>query len=613
MTYNDKIKLSGKIALIAGAFCIVTASLLLLNYWQMSTTDPVESEVLEALVARLRQEPDNTQLINEIRNYDLLARKAYFNIQWQIKTGAYLLLGGAVILVVSLAFYYSLKAKIEEPDAELENEVAGRILTQKWIIGIGLAIFGIAFIGSFSSVNYLDRYHIEASAGNPSETQQEEIIEVIEVRPSEAESIVATEKITEESKPDKVVAEVIAEQPVPETERPASHAVVSTFSLEKVQLNHNSFRGPLGQGIIYHKNIPTVWNAANGSNILWKAPVPKHGFNSPLIWGDKVFVTGADAAQREVYCYSITDGKLLWTAAADNIPGSPASPPRVTEDTGLAASTATTDGRHVFAIFGTGDVIALDMSGNRVWSRNVGVPDNHYGHSSSLIVWENKLLVQYDTNKGGKLIALNTSTGETEWETSRESRVSWASPVLVQIDGNYQVVLTADPIVAGYDVSTGKELWSVECMMGEVGPSVAYHDGVVYAANEYAKMVAIDIKSQEILWEDDMFLPEASSPLAHSGLLFIATSYGVLVCYDAKTGEKFWEHDVGKTIFSSPVAADGKIYLMDNDGVMRVYEFGKELKLIAENELGEQAGTTPAFADGRIYLRGNDHLYCIGN
>jgi outer membrane protein assembly factor BamB len=287
--------------------------------------------------------------------------------------------------------------------------------------------------------------------------------------------------------------------------------------------------------------------------------------------------------------------------------------PRVTEDTGLSAPTVTTDGKRVFAIFATGDIIAFDMNGKRVWAKNLGVPDNHYGHSSSLITWDNKLFIQYDTNKGGKLLALDVATGETVWDTTRDAKISWASPVLVKVDEKYQLILTADPIVAGYDVKTGNELWVVECMMGEVGPSVAYADGVVYAANEYAKLVAIDIKSQEILWENDMYLPEASSPLAHDGLLFIATSYGVLVCYDAKTGDQYWEHDVGTTLYSSPMYADGKLFVMDNDGVMRIYEYGKEMKLIAENELGKTTGTTPAFAEGRIYIRGEEHLYCIGN
>ncbi|MEN8118342.1 MAG: PQQ-binding-like beta-propeller repeat protein, partial [Bacteroidota bacterium] len=379
------------------------------------------------------------------------------------------------------------------------------------------------------------------------------------------------------------------------------------------QKNHNSFRGPLGQGVIFHKNIPAKWDGATGTNILWKSPIPKHGYNSPVIWNDKIFVAGADNSIREVYCFNRNDGKLLWTGVANNIQGSPAKPPRVTEDTGLSAPTLTTDGKGVYAIFGTGDVIAFDMNGKRLWARNLGVPDNHYGHSSSLITWAGKLFIQYDTNRGGKIMALNVASGETVWETVRESKISWASPVLAEVDGKYQLILTSDPIVAGYDVETGKELWATECMMGEVGPSVGFSDGVVFAANEYARLVAINPKDGSIIWENDEYMPEAASPLAHNGLLIIATSYGVLVCYDAKTGEQYWEHDVGTTLYASPMVADGKLFMMDNDGMMRVYEFSKEMKLISENDLGEIAGTTPAFADGRIYIRGERNLYCIGN
>jgi outer membrane protein assembly factor BamB len=616
MTINDKLRLSQNVAILAGIFCIVVASLLLLNYWQISNNDPVESQVMEALVSRLKAEPNNAELMAEIRNFDLLARKAYFTSQWQIKTGAYLLLGGAILLVAALFVYYSLKSKIEEPLKVHENEIASRILAQKWIVAVGILVFGLAFLASFSSVNYLERYHLEASVDTAPEVQSDDAIEVIEVGKLIEETEPVQETISLQAGPvTEQVKDVAAQEATPtgaEDSTPAVTATAKAITLEQLRQNHNSFRGPLGQGIVYHKNIPVSWEGPSGTNIVWKAAIPKHGYNSPVIWGDKVFIAGADNQSREVYCYNKADGKLLWTGKADNIAGSPSTPPRVTEDTGLSAPTVTTDGQRVYAVFSTGDLIAFDMSGKRVWARNLGVPDNHYGHSSSLLTWDNKLLVQYDTNKGGKLMALNTATGEAVWETTRSSKISWASPVLAEVDGKYQVILTADPTVAGYDLQTGKELWSVECMMGEVGPSVGYHNGVVYAANEYARLVAIDVKTADIIWENDMYLPEASSPLAHNGLLIIATSYGVLVCYDAKSGEQYWEHDVGRTLYSSPVYADGKLFMMDNDGVMRIYEFGKEMKLIAENALGESSGTTPAFADGRIFIRGEEHLYCIG-
>ncbi|QGY43044.1 PQQ-binding-like beta-propeller repeat protein [Maribellus comscasis] len=627
MELKDKIKLSQNVAVFSGIFCVTVALLLLLNFWQMSKSDPTESKVIEALVERLKQEPNNEELKAEIRNFDLLARKAYFNSQWQVKTGAYLLLFGAIVLALALRYYYSLKSKIEAPDTQHENEIASRILAQKGIIIVGALVLVLGLGASFATVNHLNYYDAENSVAQAVPTPEDEGIEVIEVGENveepdtESEPEQALQEPTpERSQPVETSAEKEVdsganeneEKAVEKTEpKPATAATSNNFFAE-IRKNYNSFRGPLAQGISYSKNIPTEWDGTAGTNVVWKSPTPKHGFNSPVIWGDKIFIAGADASSREIYCYSRADGKLLWTAKADNIQGSPSSMPRVTPDTGLSASTLTTDGKRVYAIFATGDVVAFDMNGNRVWAKNLGVPENHYGHSSSLITWANKLFVQFDTNRGGKVIALEAATGNTAWETVRQSKISWASPVLAEVDGKYQLVLTADPIVAGYDVETGKELWSVDCMMGEVGPSVAYSDGIVVAANEYARMVAIDIKTGETLWEDDMYLPEASSPVAYNGLLFIATSYGVIVCYDLKTGEEYWEDDTGSAIYSSPTIADEKMYLMDNDGVMRIYECSKEMKKISENELGETAGTTPAYMDGYIYIRGENNLYCIG-
>ncbi len=624
MTNTDKLKLSQNVVVIAGIFCITVALLLLLNFWQVSKNDPIESKALVALVERLKDDANNEELKNEIRNFDLLARKAYFNSQWQVKTGAYLLLFGAVVLAFALHVYYSAKARIEQPDTSHENEIVGRILAQKGIIIVGAIVFVSAIGASFFTVNHLNYYDVQTEVAEAEITPVDEGIEVIEVgempqqvaetteQSSPTES--TTSETTEAVQPETSAPENLAEKE-PETvavkEAPKS-SVSAGITLADLQKNHNSFRGPLGQGVVTHKNIPSEWDGAAGTNILWKSPIPKHGYNSPVIWGDKVFISGANDSSREVYCYNRADGKLLWTGIADNITNSPAKPPKVTEDTGLSAPTLTTDGKRVFAIFGTGDVIAFDMNGKRVWAKYLGAPDNHYGHSSSLITWANKLLIQYDTNKGGKAIALDAATGEVVWETARKSKISWASPVIAEVDGKYQLILTADPIVAGYDVETGEELWSTECMMGEVGPSVGFSDGVVFAGNEYATLVAINPKDGSIIWENDEYLPEASSPLAHNGLLIIATSYGVLVCYDAKTGEQHWEHDVGTTLYSSPMLADGKLFMMDNDGMMRVYEFSKEMKLISENDLGEIAGTTPAFSDGHIFIRGENNLYCIG-
>ena len=190
MTNTDKIKLTQNIAVIAGFFSAVVALLLLLNYWQISKTDPIESKALEVLVQRLKQEPNNDGLKAEIRNYDLLARKAYFNSQWQIQTGALMLLFGAIVLAFALRIYYSAKAKIDAPDKVLENEIAGRILAQKGIIIVGAVVFVFAFAASFATVNYLDKFDVQTGLAENTTQPADEGIQIIEVGKVQTDSTV---------------------------------------------------------------------------------------------------------------------------------------------------------------------------------------------------------------------------------------------------------------------------------------------------------------------------------------------------------------------------------------------------------------------------------------
>jgi outer membrane protein assembly factor BamB len=267
----------------------------------------------------------------------------------------------------------------------------------------------------------------------------------------------------------------------------------------------------------------------------------------------------------------------------------------------------------VFAIFATGDLVATDMNGKRLWAKNLGVPNNHYGHSSSLICWNRKLIVQFDTNAAGRLMALDCATGEPVWNHARSTKISWASPVLAELNGKLQVITATSPKVYGNDFETGAELWALDCLGGEVGPSAAVYDGLVYAANEYYRLVAIKPgATPEIVWETDEYLPECSSPVAADGLLFIATSYGMFVCYDAKTGQKLWEHEYGQGFYGSPMIAEGKVYIMDRGGAMHIYKVDRTKTILGDPVLGEKSVVTPAFADGVIYLRGEKSLFCVG-
>ncbi|MBW8330617.1 MAG: PQQ-binding-like beta-propeller repeat protein [Prolixibacteraceae bacterium] len=602
---TDKIKLAQRIAWIAGGFALVLAILLIANYVQTSLNDPIENKTIPALVKRLSENPGDEELKAEIRAFDLMARKAYFTSQWQLRTGTYLMFLSVIISILAVRFVLSAKSKLNEIDSVEKVNELDKLVAQKWVIYTGSGLIVLALASGLLSSNSLKKYMVN------------ENLVVQEEQPAEIEAPVETQQVSAPA--DSSGNTAVAENPVVTeasatnvTEIPAA-APAAIPILAQLKGNYPFFRGAEGIGVAAQKNTPTDWNGAGGKNVVWKVKVPKAGFSSPIIWGNQLFVTGADAQARMVYCYDKNSGKLLWEAAADNIQGSPSAMPKVTADTGLAAPTMATDGRAVFAIFGTGDVIGLDMSGKRLWARNLGVPDNHYGHSSSLIIYKDKLLIQYDTNRSGKLLALAAQTGATVWETARNSKISWSSPVLVNTGSRMELILTTNPNVNSYNPETGKELWNIACLSGEVGPSAGYADGMVFAANEYAKLVGIKIgATPEIVWEADEYLPEVSSPLAVNGLLYIATTYGVFTCLDAKTGEKHWEQEYGDAFYSSPIYADGKVYITDMSGKTYIVKATKDYQLVATSELGEKSVCSPVFADGKVYLRGMNNLYCVG-
>jgi len=610
MDKPTKIRLAINAAIIAGIFSALISILMLFNYFQLSTHNPVESETLKALVERLKSDPNNEQLLSEVRAFDLMARKAYFTSKWQIETGAVLLLLGAIVLVISLRYYFSATSKIEEPSEVKTSQNVARVLSSKWILGFGILLLLLALGSSFLSVNQLNNYNPSAVAVSDSTAKPQEAIEVVDL--STGEKTDSATGATAGNYPSDSTKQQATASQAQQTQTQLEPVAAKMPSLSELKKQSNSFRGPLGQGVSFSKNIPTSWDIAAGTNLKWKVKVPKKGYNSPVIWGDKLFVSGADATERWLYCYDRNNGKLLWQHQANNIAGSPATPPKTTDDTGLAAPSVTTDGNMVVAIFGTGDILACDFSGNRVWAKNLGVPANHYGHASSLIYWKGKVIVQFDTNKERKLMALDINTGNLVWETPRTSHISWASPILAEIGGKMQVITSSEPSVAGYDAETGKELWKNDCMMGEVGPSPAFGAGLVFAGNEYATVAAIDPSNGSIVWQENDYMPEVASPVAADGMLIVATSYGMLVCYDAKTGTKNWEHDFGEGFYSSPVEADGKLFAADMKGVVHVLKLSAQFEKIADNPTGEKVMSTLAFSDGCVYIRSIENLYCIG-
>jgi outer membrane protein assembly factor BamB len=517
---------------------------------------------------------------------------------------------GLIISILAVRYILATKSKLNEIDPANEAKGLDKLVAQKWVIYVGSGLVVIAVVSGFLASNSLNEYNVDENglALNEQPAAQSPNTTNTEQAPA------ATEQTTQEAPASATESATTTTVQPAATEAPAEAKPAALPTTAQLKANYPFFRGPFGDGVAFQKNTPTDWNGAAGKNILWKVKIPKSGFSSPIIWADKLFVTGADAQARMVYCYDKNSGKLLWEAAADNIQGSPSGMPKVTADTGLAAPTMATDGNAVFAIFATGDVLALDMSGKRLWARNIGVPDNHYGHGSSLIIYKDKLLIQIDTNRAGKLLALDTQTGNTAWETLRNSKISWSSPILVNTGSRTELILTTNPNVNGYDPQTGKELWNIACLSGEVGSSAGYADGMVFAANEYAKLVGIKFNggTPEIAWEADEFLPEVSSPLAVNGMLYVATSYGVLACYDAKSGEKLWSQEYGGSFYASPVYADGKVYITDMTGKTYIVKATRDYQLVGTPEIGEKAVCSPIFQEGKVYLRGMNNLYCIG-
>lgn len=582
-----------RIAIVAGIFAMLIGVLMVANYIQFKKADPVNMTVITSLVERLNENPADSALRSQIRMLDLLSRKAYFTSQWQIRTGGLLLLVFVAIMIIALQVleYRKKVIPVLSADSVDETMIQNR-KARKWIvIGGSVLLFTAVVFGILSSNDLSDRLNSQ-SRGTVASLEQDIASGNITVTDLSANT------------PDTMVkaSETAASDSSAEAVAPASSSAAGID-------NFPNFRGIGGTGVSSKRNIPVRWDGLTGTGIKWKAAIPLTGQSSPVIWGEKIFVTGASAEKQEAYCFDRNNGKLLWTTRV----GTGTKRPKVTEETGYAAPTPVTDGICVYVIFSTGDIAAIDLNGKKIWEKDLGLPENHYGYASSLMLANGSVIIQYDQRTTQKVMALSAKTGQTLWSTSRPVKISWSSPIVVNTGQRIEIITVAEPYVAAYNPANGQEIWKIQCISGEVGPSLAYANGIVFSVNEYSTLCAIKLGEQpSILWNNDEYLSDIPSPVANDKYLFLATSYGTVVCYDAVTGQKYWEKDLGKSIFSSPMIVENKVYLLDIAGVMHIFYADKEFRLISEPKLGEGIAATPAFTDGRIYLRGEENLYCIG-
>jgi len=568
------------IAITSAIFIAVFSIMLTTNYFQVRNANTLE--IIETLKQTHEQYGDSSQLQEQIRELDLLARKAYFINLNRLKTGVAILLVMVVVFVISLRIYFAKSKNIPNKEIDPIDDWATQSKTRKyiaWIAG-GLALSGIVFA-------ILTSPHLKKE-NNQRIIAESNYVEQVEQEPQAIEQI----------------------KPANETDAEAPLSATDTIATSKI--THNAFRGNNSLGFSSAKNIPTSWNLSSGKNILWKVDIPRKGYNSPVINGNKVFFSGADEKTQELFCYELSSGKQLWKLEAKNIPGSPSQPPKTTDDTGLAASTVATNGKVVCAIFGTGDLICADMDGKQLWAKNIGIPDNPYGYASSLLIYGNLLVIQYDNHNSPRVIALDLANGNERWSKPRPERnPSWSSPIVAMVNNHPQLILIGNPGVTSYNPNTGEPYWRVEAMSGEPAPSAAYTNGIVFVATEYATMTAINAADGSVLWKNNEILPEIASPVATKDFLFVATSYGVVASFDPQTGEVIKTMEVNADFNASPIIVEGKIYLICTKGKVYVFSAKGDFKLLNSFETGEKTFATPAFTDRKVVVRTEKSIYCV--
>ena len=392
-------------------------------------------------------------------------------------------------------------------------------------------------------------------------------------------------------------------------------------SSEEYRANWPRFRGPDGGGASKNE-VPTACDVKAGTNIAWIVEVPVEGFGSPVVWGDRVFLSGGDEMKREVICFDLQSGKLLWRSAVPKTAGSPDENPQVPDQCGMASVTVATDGLRVYAMFSNGDLAAFNFDGTLAWAKFLGTPKNQYGHATSLLTWQDRVIVQFDQgvadDKLSKLLAFDGATGAVAWEKPREVGASWATPIVFDAAGKSQLVTLAVPWVISYSPKDGSELWRADLLDGEVTPSPIFAGGSLFIVSPSNKLQPIrpdgsgDVTKTHVGWIAEDGIPDVTSPVSNGELIFTVTSGGMLTCYDAKDGRKQWEHDFEDECNASPSIAGDKLILITNKGTLIAVEAAREFKELARSPLGEKIYASPAFAQGRMLVRGVKHLICIG-
>jgi outer membrane protein assembly factor BamB len=387
--------------------------------------------------------------------------------------------------------------------------------------------------------------------------------------------------------------------------------------------NWPCWRGPRMDGSSQEKNLPAQWDGKSGENIAWKTPIPGKGHASPIVWNERIFLVTCreDRQERILLSLDRLTGKVLWEQVVVQAPLEAKN--RLNSH---ASSTPATDGQLVYVTFLDGDqmlVAAYDFSGRRVWLVRPGEFHSKHGYCSSIVLFENLVIVNGDHDGDAYLVALDKASGKTVWKTPRENRTrSYCAPIIRQIDGRTQMVLSGNKCVASYDPRTGQRHWIIDGPTEQFVASLVYNGRLFFMTAGFPEFYIQGIRPDgsgnvtktHVVWQTDKACSYVPSPIvsADGKYLLVASDKGFGSCLDGDTGHYHWTERLGVHYSASLVLADGLVHFLDDAGVTKIVRPGPTLDVVRENQLGEACFASPAVSQGHIYIRAAGSLYSVG-
>ena len=379
------------------------------------------------------------------------------------------------------------------------------------------------------------------------------------------------------------------------------------------------WRGPRGDGHSDEAAVPTRWSATE--NVAWKVPVPGKGHSSPVIVGDRIFLTSAleKEKKRVLLCLDRRTGKTLWEKTVVT------SPLEQKHDlNSYASATPVTDGKHVWVSFFEQPKIVLacfDVEGNEKWRVSPGAFSSIHGFCSSPVLYKDTVILNGDQDADAYLVAFDRETGKERWRTDRPNKTrSYCTPIFIEHGGRKQMVLSGSKSVCGYDPDTGRPIWWMAGPTEQFVATLVYADDLLFVTGGFPDyhILAIDpsgsgdVLKTHIKWRDHRGAAYVPSPITANGHFFIVSDNGIGSCFENKTGKVKWKERLGRRHSASAVAAGGHVYFLDDDGETFVVKASPEHELVSQNSLGEAAFASPAISRGQIFIRTTGHLWCIG-